>query len=303
MYETIQEKSVKDSNLTLKCFITFIIVFLIANINIHKVFGADLDTDSYNKINLLSINQELLDEEKISLFANIDQLFQEFIEEKKIEEEKILIDQERVRIEQEKIRLAQEKEDLKKNALIKYVSSNNGLNIRGKDWKVIKTLPLNSEVTVLKEQVTDSREWDLVLYNDEYAYAYHKYLSSEKKIINTQTNKKVKANDNYNSSTSTSNGGKYLGTFSSTAYCNCKSCCGKWSGGPTASGAMPQEGITIAVDPRVIPLGSKVSINGKVYIAQDTGSAIKGNKIDIYFSSHSSANAYGRRKVEVYLVN
>ena len=65
---------------------------------------------------------------------------------------------------------------------------------------------------------------------------------------------------------------------------------------------MPVSGRTIAVDPNVIPLGSKVLINGNVYIAEDTGSAIKGKKIDIYFGSHSQALNYGRRTVEVYLL-
>lgn len=286
MYETIQEKSRKDSNINSKYFIVFFIILLMMVVNTQKTYGANIDSDSYDNINLLSIN---LNNEEISLFAKADLLFQEVVKSKKAQEEAERIEKERI-----------EKETLKANSFKRYVISNNGLNIRDKDWKVIKTLPLNSEIIVLKEQVTNSKEWDLVLYNNEYAYAYHKYLSSEKKIIPTQTNKKVKASVVYNTNTGS---GKYLGTFSATAYCNCKSCCGKWSGGPTASGAMPQEGVTIAVDPRVIPLGSKVSINGRVYIAQDTGSAIKGKKIDIYFGSHSSALSYGRRNVEVYLVN
>lgn len=94
----------------------------------------------------------------------------------------------------------------------------------------------------------------------------------------------------------------YLGKFTLTAYCNCKKCCGKWSGGPTAIGKMPKEGRTIAVDPKVIPLGSKISINGKTYTAEDTGSAIKNKKIDIYFDSHSEAWNFGKQKAKVYLV-
>ncbi|MFR5613204.1 MAG: 3D domain-containing protein [[Clostridium] innocuum] len=45
------------------------------------------------------------------------------------------------------------------------------------------------------------------------------------------------------------------------------------------------EGHTIAVDPDVIPLGSKVLIDGHVYVAEDVGGAVKGNVIDIYSSS------------------
>lgn len=84
-----------------------------------------------------------------------------------------------------------------------------------------------------------------------------------------------------------------LGTFRITAYCNCSICCGKWAGGPTASGVMPKAGRTIAVDPKVIPLGTKVIIGGKTYVAEDTGGAIKGKKIDMYFASHSDALAWG----------
>lgn len=94
----------------------------------------------------------------------------------------------------------------------------------------------------------------------------------------------------------------HLGTFTTTAYCKCTTCCGIWSDSLTKSGTTPQEGRTIAVDPNVIPLGTEVLIDGKVYIAEDTGSAIKGNKIDIYLDSHQDAQNYGIQQHEVYLV-
>lgn len=93
-----------------------------------------------------------------------------------------------------------------------------------------------------------------------------------------------------------------LGKFKLTAYCNCKKCCGKWAGGATASGVMPKENRTIAVDTKVIPFGTKIVINGKTYVAEDTGSAIKGNKIDIYMSSHSKALQWGVQYAEVFKV-
>lgn len=77
--------------------------------------------------------------------------------------------------------------------------------------------------------------------------------------------------------------------FKITHYCNCSICCGRWSGGPTASGTMPTPDHTIAVDPHVIPLGTSVLIDGVEYFAEDTGSAIKGNRIDIYCDSHQEA--------------
>ncbi|MCK9859204.1 3D domain-containing protein [Paenibacillus sp. ATY16] len=67
--------------------------------------------------------------------------------------------------------------------------------------------------------------------------------------------------------------------------------------GITASGAKVKEGRTIAVDPDVIPIGWWVYIEGIGFRrAEDTGSAINGNKIDVYFDSTSYANKFGRKK-------
>ena len=92
-------------------------------------------------------------------------------------------------------------------------------------------------------------------------------------------------------------GGKwlYMGKFTTTGYCKCPKCCGKWSDCPTFTGTTPTAGRTIAVDPSVIPLGSTVLINGIEYVAEDTGSAIKGNKIDIYFQTHQQAVEYAKK--------
>ena len=59
---------------------------------------------------------------------------------------------------------------------------------------------------------------------------------------------------------------------------------------------------TIAVDPTVIPYGSKVVINGQVYVAEDCGGAIKNNHIDIYVGSHAEAETKGVYETEVYLL-
>lgn len=102
-----------------------------------------------------------------------------------------------------------------------------------------------------------------------------------------------------------------LGTFSATAYCACAQCCGQWatsSPSITASGTTCQEGRTLSVDTAVISLGSEVILEypdgtRQTYVAEDTGSAIKGNKLDVYFASHQAALEYGRRDVTVYIVN
>jgi len=87
---------------------------------------------------------------------------------------------------------------------------------------------------------------------------------------------------------------------SATAYCACEKCCGK-SDGITATGTKATAGRTIAVDPSVIPYGTKVIINGHTYIAEDCGGAINGNKIDIFFDSHEEALAFGRQQLKVYI--
>lgn len=95
---------------------------------------------------------------------------------------------------------------------------------------------------------------------------------------------------------------KYLGTFKLTAYCPCSQCCGKWANGITATGVIAKPNHTIAVDPRVIPYGSKVIINGYEYVAEDCGGAIKQNRIDVYFATHQEACDFGVQYAEVYLV-
>ncbi|MCL4554678.1 MAG: 3D domain-containing protein [Actinobacteria bacterium] len=70
----------------------------------------------------------------------------------------------------------------------------------------------------------------------------------------------------------------------------------------TATGARAQRGI-IAVDPRVIPLGTRLYVPGYGYgIAADTGGAIKGNKIDLCFDTEAEAIAWGRRTTSIIIL-
>ena len=95
--------------------------------------------------------------------------------------------------------------------------------------------------------------------------------------------------------------GRYLGNYRLTYYCACSICCGEYANGITATGTTATEGRTIAVDPRIIPYGSEVIINGRVYVAEDCGGAIKGNHIDIYMNSHEECLRQGVVSGEVYL--
>ena len=96
---------------------------------------------------------------------------------------------------------------------------------------------------------------------------------------------------------------EYLGEFEVTHYCECEKCCGKKPDHPqygiTASGRRVGEGRTVAVDTSIIPLGTKLKLkypNGTEMnlIAEDKGSAIKQNKLDVYISSHERALKMGR---------
>lgn len=93
---------------------------------------------------------------------------------------------------------------------------------------------------------------------------------------------------------------EYMGEYKVTHYCSCEECCGK-TDGITFTGTAATEGRTVAVDPKVIPLGSEVVLNGESYIAEDIGGAIKGNRIDVYVGSHEEAKELGVYYAPVYM--
>ncbi|MDS1029723.1 3D domain-containing protein [Bacillota bacterium LX-D] len=75
------------------------------------------------------------------------------------------------------------------------------------------------------------------------------------------------------------------------------------TGNRTATGIMPYRGI-IAVDPDVIPLGTKLYVEGYGYcVAQDTGGAINGHRIDLFYDSVNEALNWGRKVVKVYILH
>jgi 3D (Asp-Asp-Asp) domain-containing protein len=73
--------------------------------------------------------------------------------------------------------------------------------------------------------------------------------------------------------------------------------------GRSAAGLKIGHGV-VAVDPSFIPLGTRLYIEGYGYaVAADTGGAIKGNRIDLGFNTRSEANAVGRRRVTVHILD
>ena len=88
--------------------------------------------------------------------------------------------------------------------------------------------------------------------------------------------------------------GASRGAFSATAYC---------LKGRTAMGHGVRRGI-IAADPRVLRLGSTITVSGGAYsgsyLVSDTGGSIKGKRLDIWMPNCSEARRFGRRTVQVF---
>ncbi len=102
-------------------------------------------------------------------------------------------------------------------------------------------------------------------------------------------------------------------TCRASAYDLSYESCGKYPGDPyygiTASGMRAQRGV-VAVDPRVIPMGTRLYIESLdstpdygFAVAGDKGGAIKGNRIDLFMDSRSEALRFGRRNVNVYILD
>lgn len=92
-----------------------------------------------------------------------------------------------------------------------------------------------------------------------------------------------------------------------TAYCPCSICCGTHADGVTATGRDAAKA-GVAVDSKIIPLGSRLDIpgytrgpnrNGSWILADDVGGAIKGNRIDVRFVTHKEAKEWGRKRLRV----
>ncbi len=93
-----------------------------------------------------------------------------------------------------------------------------------------------------------------------------------------------------------------------TAYCSCYTCCGPYDGTRTADGSRPKEYYTIATS-KFFSFGTMVYIpyfdsapNHGVFEVEDRGGAIQNNRIDIYFSTHEKALRFGRRNLEMYIL-
>ena len=141
---------------------------------------------------------------------------------------------------------------------------------------IYKELDKNTSVTILGYK----DNWVKVKIDDKVGYVYNKYISNKNNTIDV-------SNININNTVSLD--------VKATAY----------SGDTiTSTGTVPKEGNTIAVDPSVIPYGSKVYIPefNTVFTAEDCGSDIKGNRIDIFMSSEAKCKEWGVKDITVYVL-
>ncbi|MCI9616576.1 MAG: hypothetical protein HFG31_01065 [Eubacterium sp.] len=157
-----------------------------------------------------------------------------------------------------------------------------------------------TDKSVNKENVLKSdNKTDKLLANKTKKNTKTVSVKKQKIVLssNKKAKKKSKKKSNYKKK---KNKLKNIGTYKITGYCGCSSCCGK-TDGVTASGTQATAGRTIAADTTKLPFGTKVVIDGHTYTVEDRGGAIKGNKIDVYFSSHSKALQWGVRYCDVYV--
>ena len=139
---------------------------------------------------------------------------------------------------------------------------------------IITTYPKGTELQIIG--IDDTGKWWQVYDGQIQGWCYSTYFVQSKDELN-QPNGNV---------------GQYLGTFRTTGYTPSPKENGGYSVTALGDNLWNSVGWAIATDPRVIPLNTKVYIEGIGYrVARDTGGAIKGNKIDILVGSYSEACA------------
>lgn len=181
------------------------------------------------------------------------------------------------------------------------------LNVRTGPSILYDIIELKEKEDVVKIIKAEDNGWyEIELKDGKTGYVCGKYIETEAKNLHDYSdlyNVATEASKSYSSTSSKSTSSKKSSsskvvttmTVSATAYAG---------DSITATGTTPKVGRTIAVDPRVIPYGTKVYIPalGGTYIAEDCGGGIKGNKIDIFMSSEAKCNSWGVRNIEIQIL-
>ncbi|MDO5755572.1 MAG: cell wall-binding repeat-containing protein [Tissierellia bacterium] len=191
---------------------------------------------------------------------------------------------------------AEKVEEVKEVPFTGWVSA--GLNVRsgiGTTNKIIGTMAKGTKVS---GNIVDG--WLKFDYNGQTGYSSMKYISDTEVKPDPKPQAPAKNNNNGGGSNKEFSYSRVL-TMNATAYTSDPAENGGYS--VTALGTPIRVGVA-AVDPRVIPLGTKLYVEGYGYCtAEDTGGAIKGNKIDLVFGSKQESYNFGRRQVTVYVLD
>jgi 3D (Asp-Asp-Asp) domain-containing protein len=166
--------------------------------------------------------------------------------------------------------------------------------------KAIADAARQAKINTLAQQLREEHEGAEALYGDRTTTGGggDYYAEEDLGSGDTATNGGARGTPVY----ATTHGAS-LGTYVITAYCTCRVCCGIYSGmNRTSSGTVPTSNRTLAVDTNLIAFGTKLVINGQVYVAEDRGGAIKGKHIDMFFYTHKEACNWGKQYHEVFLL-
>lgn len=153
-------------------------------------------------------------------------------------------------------------------------------------FKIGDTVLIDGDTYVIEDKVDEDAKEKLRIYFDSYEEA--KRFGRKKCAI-------------YRHSELPEESPYYLGEFQVTGYCSCTICCGEKEERLTKSETVPRASHTVAADPSVIPLGTRIVIDDVVYTVEDTGKAVEGMRLDIFFDSHEEAVRYGRKEKYGYL--
>ena len=149
-------------------------------------------------------------------------------------------------------------------------------------YRVITTVSRNTKVEIQESKYG----WHKIkLPNNKIGWSSGKYIKKTTNSNNNSSNNKPSNNNQTNSKTVTVEASAYTGY------------------NITSTGEKPVWG-SIAVDPKVIPYGTKVYIPyfDKVFVANNCGGAIKGNKIDIFMNTRKQCYDWGRRDIEIQIL-
>ena len=153
-------------------------------------------------------------------------------------------------------------------------------------FKIGDSVLIDGDTYVIEDKVDEDAKEKLRIYFDSYEEA--KRFGRKKCAI-------------YRHSELPEESPYYLGEFQVTGYCSCTICCGEKEERLTKSETVPRASHTVAADLSVIPLGTRIVIDDVVYTVEDTGKAVEGMRLDIFFDSHEEAVRYGRKEKYVYL--